>query len=267
MSAVALAGIDCELRAINDIERQIGQLDGDDDNLRWEKAYRVAALRDEGQTQQAIAAGWIDCQSGEPKSQTHVSLVLKVISLTSNQQAPPAIARCLQPDQQPVSVCELHRRRRVVFAARKPDGKDGSSGFGSAVFYFGADRDRFQDAFIQFGTVMFLPHRAGSRGGEVIPVPFHYRHGQREPFDPQHVKALLKRCILCGSETLLVAIFIPYTPEARDAVLRLRMNPVREGSDVALGYGLCAEHAIDPQAVAPEVENAIVAAAKRVTKQ
>jgi len=94
---------------------------------------------------------------------------------------------------------------------------------------------------------------------------FHYRNGQREPFDPRAVADNITRCLFCHRPIVVVGIFCPTTPEGVSAVVRLRKQALRPYSDPGIAYGLCRKHARKPNTT--KIEAAILAEADRVVVQ
>ena len=89
--------------------------------------------------------------------------------------------------------------------------------------------------------------------------------GARVAFDPQRTRQQLAGCVLCGGPIAAVGVFRPIDEVMRRAVITLRQHPVRAGSDGGMAYGLCAQHAVDPDT--DRVERVILAAAERITVQ
>jgi hypothetical protein len=90
--------------------------------------------------------------------------------------------------------------------------------------------------------------------------------GNRLPFDPDIVRDGLAGCLLCGCRSIrVIGVFCPQTAEMRHAILMLRQHPVVPGRTAATSYGLCAEHAVDPDL--DWIERVILTAASRVRLQ
>jgi hypothetical protein len=71
------------------------------------------------------------------------------------------------------------------------------------------------------------------------------QHGELRRLDPCAMK---KRtcCILCGAPVVMIGVAIPNTPEMVAVIMRIRTHAVTSDMTPAMAYGLCADHAIEP---------------------
>lgn len=89
--------------------------------------------------------------------------------------------------------------------------------------------------------------------------------GTRERFDPRRVP--FDGCLLCGRPVVMVGVFVPADDAMHNAVMTLRRHPVRPMSAPGLAYGLCREHAADPEESIGLVEARLEQLAARVVVQ
>lgn len=86
-AAVVQTAFDFAIREINALETRIVKAEDAADDMLWEQARQVVALRQAGHTQRQIAAQWFNAR-GEAYSKTHVVITEKVFGHFNDQPRP-----------------------------------------------------------------------------------------------------------------------------------------------------------------------------------
>ncbi len=72
------------IEQLNELEAMAYEAEGEPSDIRWEQARLVAELNDEGISTRAIAAEWLNAETGEAYTKTHVAYAAKAWRMFGN---------------------------------------------------------------------------------------------------------------------------------------------------------------------------------------